>query len=734
MIRIRTGTSWRDDPRVTAALRAGDAAARELTDALAFEVEGVDLAAGLAEAPLLPSLEDLLTAVSRVVSGGAHAAVVLGDGGIELVLRRRGGSVLLTVVALGRPSRILARDVAVDVEALAAAALDAAARFCRDLAAAAPGFARDARPLQTAVRLLARAEPRDPEGAAAQPSLRLQRPAPGKLGCAIEIDDREGLLAAYEGGRPDLGSLLVPGRLALLEPSGAELLSIAGHPFLALRDLVAAADRALCAARRGDARVEIRLARPGRGVSTLALELAAGAVALDGRPVACAPLPLLRAVAEAALEFCRVSREENARQAENAHLAELEASATARLAELEELSAGDLAATAPGPAVSRGPERGRADPRPLGPGRLRRLSFRKLVSFEVGAPACLAAAGTRLFAGGLQAVVCLDRETGAIRWRAAGAALVAPLPGTVLAVRAERVWALSPGTGRIRWERRIPGGPVTGAAHLARGPLALVESGAVTGLDPATGDVAWRFTAPGAARSWAAVFGAVLVAGSDAGFLYGLDAEGRLLWRVRAPGPILRAPVAWGRLCLAACETASGAVLLAVDATTGVRRFEAPLELTPSGAPVPWGRRLAVAGTVAGDPAVTILDTGGAPAWTSAMALSGAPAVLSAGELLVVRDASGALLALGRDGRPRWSRPATEGAWRGPRPLAVARDTLVVAGDGLSFHARETGEILGALPGVSATQLAVDGALSVAALDLDGLVTIHRLTTHLSVV
>src|SRR5512138_2656657 len=115
MIRIRTGVSWRDDPRVAGALReaapgARAAAARELTDALAIEVDGVDLAAGRAEAPLLPSLEDLLRAVSRVVSGASQAAVVLGDSGLELVLRRRGASALLTVVALGRPSRILARD------------------------------------------------------------------------------------------------------------------------------------------------------------------------------------------------------------------------------------------------------------------------------------------------------------------------------------------------------------------------------------------------------------------------------------------------------------------------------------------------------------------------------------------------------------------------------------------------------------------------------------------------
>lgn len=739
MIRIRTGTSWRDDPRVTRALRTGGhgasaSAARELTDALAFEVDGVDLTAGLAEAPLLPSLEDLLSAVSRVVSGGPNAAVVLGDGGLELFLRRRDESVLLTVVALGRPSRILARDVEVDVEALAAAALDAAAQFCRDLAAAVPDFARDARPLRSAVRLLARAQARPPEGAVAQPSVRTRRPEPGKLGCAVQLEDGEGLLAGYEGGRPDVGSLLVPGRLALLGPSGAELLAIAGYPYLALRDLVAAADRALCAARRGDARVEIPLARPGRGVSTIALELAARTVSLDGRPVACAPLVLLRAVAEAALDFCRLSREENARQAENAHLAELEASATARLAELEELAAGDLQGSAPGPALSRAPEHGRADPRPLGPGRLRRLSFRKIAALEVGAPSLLSAVGKRLFAAGREAVVCLDRETGAVHWRAAGAALVEALPGTLLARRAERIWALSPATGRLRWERRAPGGPVTSAARFSGGPLGLVEAGAVTGVDPDTGATVWHFAAPGASRSWATVFGGVLVTGSDSGFLHGIDAEGRLLWRVRGPGPIVRAPAGWGRLCLALCETASGTALLAVDAATGVRRFEAPLELMPTGGPVAWGRRLAVAGTVAGDPAVTILDASGAPAWTFAPALSGALAVLPAGPLLVVRDAGGALLALGRDGRTRWSRPAPESSSRGPRPLAASRDTLVVAGDGLSFHGRETGELLGALPGVSATRLAVDGALTVAALDLDGLVTVHRLSTHLSVV
>lgn len=737
MIRIRTGASWLDDPRVSGALRDASpreraAAAREISDALAIEVDGIDLAAGRAEAPLLPSLEELLRAVARLLSGAPQVSVVLGDGGLELVLRRRGGSALLTVVALGRPSRLLARDVEVEVDALAAAALDAAADFCRDLALAVPGATRDARALRAAVRALSRLQP----GPAAAPGPGFtvgHGPEPGRLGCAIELADQEGLLATYEGGRPDLGSLLAPGAVVLRGPDGADLLAIPGHPFLALRDLAAAADRALCAARRKQPAVEIALARPGRGVSLLALDLDGGTTSLDGRPVACPPLALLRAFAEAALDFCRLARSRNPRQAENGHLSELESAATDRMVELDELAGGDLSR----PGAEAPPARPRLglvpDRRPLGPGRLRRLSFRRLASVEVGEPVALAARGHRLLAAGRDALVCLDWRTGEALWRGRGASLAVLLPGTVVASRADRLRALSPASGRPRWERDVPGAPPSGAALLGAGPLALVEAGALTGLDPQTGETLWRFTAPGASRTWATSFGPVLVAGSDTGFLHGLDAEGRLLWRVRAPGPLLRAPTPWGAGCLALCETASGSALLAVDAATGVRRFEAPLELLPSGAPTPWGRRLVVPGTVAGDPVVTVLERTGALAWSAASPLAGAAAALASGPLLVVRDAEGALTALERDGRTRWTRPAPEASWRGPRPLALSREAVVVAGDGIACHALETGEMIGALPGVSAAQLVVGADLSLAALDLDGQLTVHRLGTHLSV-
>jgi outer membrane protein assembly factor BamB len=268
------------------------------------------------------------------------------------------------------------------------------------------------------------------------------------------------------------------------------------------------------------------------------------------------------------------------------------------------------------------------------------------------------------------------------------------------------------------------------------GPLVAVEHGTVTGLDPASGATVWRFAAAGAVRTFAAAFGTVLVVGSDAGLLYGLGPDGRLLWRVRAPGPLARPPVPVLGACLAACEGAAGAILLAVDPASGTRRFEAPLELRPSAAPLPWGRRLVVPGTVGGDPAVTVLERSGALAWTAAPALTGSPAAVAAGRHLVLRDAAGALACLSAAGALEWTRPAAPGTvfTPGHPPPAVARGAVLSAGEGAVCVSLEAGELLAALPGVHAARLAVTSSLTVAALDATGHLTVHGLGTHLSVV
>jgi hypothetical protein len=125
----------------------------------------------------------------------------------------------------------------------------------------------------------------------------------------------------------------------------------------------------------------------------------------------------------------------------------------------------------------------------------------------------------------------------------------------------------------------------------------------------------------------------------------------------------------------------------------------------------------------------------GATAWTVAPALAGATSLAAADPLLIARDAAGALVALGRDGTTRWTRPAPAvpppaGA---PAP-AIARGAVVAAGEGLLALDLRTGALLGAVPHVAPVRLSVDAELTVAAVDADGLATGFRLATHLSVV
>lgn len=747
MIRIRTGASWRHDPDLRAALRraagpARDAAARAVVDALAIEVDGIDISAGRAEGPLLPSLEALLRAVARVVAGAPHATVAFPDGETEVLLRRRGPAVLLTVVAVSRPSRVLAQDVEVDAEELAAAALEACATFCRELAEVLPqGGAREARRLRAAARDLRRVEAGP--GPAPRPLARTRSPRaparPARVDCVVELGEDDGLLAAYEGGRPDLGSLLLPGRVVLRAPGGAEIGAVPGFPFLALRDLGAGCDGLILAARRGEPRHAIPLPRFGRATpGALAVDLAQGTVAAPGRaPVACGALDLARALAEAALEFGRVARARNPRQAENAHLAELEASAADRLAQIEELAEGDRAGPAAAAAHAAAPRP--LPQRALGPGRLRRLSFRRTFAVDAGAPAGegLLLAGGAVVAAGSHAVAALERATAAPLWRAEGCSFAAALPGAVLVAREAALTAIALRTGGTLWRRPLPGAAPVAAIALAHGPFVLVEAGAATGLDPASGRTLWRFEPPGATRLGATAFGGIAAVAADTGIVYGVDAAGGVAWRLRAPGPFAGPPTPAAHACLAVAVEDAGASLLALDPASGARAWEARLDFVPVGPPLAWGRRIVVAGAIAGDPAVAAIERGGAPAWTAAPPLlSGAPRVAAAGAMLVARDPRGAVAALGHDGSVRWARPARgEHPHPAAAPPAVARGTVVLpAGDGIAALDARTGEIVGAIPGASPVRLEVDASVGIAAMDEEGVATGWRVATHLSVV
>jgi outer membrane protein assembly factor BamB len=749
MLRVRLGSTWKQDPRLRSALaRGGSAAAEaalEAVDAVALEVDGVDVVAGRAEGPLVGSIEALADGVLRLLSGSGRAEVHFSEGEIELLLARRGGSALVTVVAMGRPARLLARDVEVDLAELAQATREAANALEVELRALQPtaGLAA-AGSLSTLVRRLdqARAAP----GPIAPPAAPVRRRAPQRKGagpsCTFELHDDEGLLATYGGAGADLGSLLVPGQVTIRGLDERVVASVASPPFLALRDLVTFAGRLADAARRHERSAAGELAAPGRHATVrLEADLEAGTLQTGAdTPSACPTLPLARAICEAAVDLCGVFTARNPWQEHNAWLTQLRGDATERMAHVQELIAGDVTAAEAYPLRRRRVPR--ALPRsPLGPGRMRRLRFRRSWSFDAGAPAGfgLTLADDVLVAVGARAAVGLDARSGREAWRRAGAAGAWEGAGTLFVADSTALAALDPATGRERWAfplDALPQRTVRGVLRAAGGLAVVVGPGAACAVDPGARDVAWTFAPPAALELVGGAVSGFVLLGSDAGFLYALEAgTGRTAWRTRLPGPLAAPPALYGADCLALCRTDLGGSLLALDPATGRRRFEVTLDATPTGGVVPFAGLLGVAGSVAGDLVVAAVDPAGALAWEDVPPLgAGAAALAPLRSGVLATTADGACVALDRAGDPRWSRaPAHPVPPVDCAPPIVARGVALVASEQVDALDVRTGALLGHAPIHAPVRLLSDAALRAWGMDGDGVVTAVRLETHLSV-
>lgn len=740
MIRIRIGEGWVSDPEVRAGLRAEApeprrAAIRSIVDVLAVEVDGVDIASGRTEGPVAEGVFGLLAAIARLAAGEEHASVPFDDGAVELVLHRRGGVALLSVATLARPARLLAHEVGVDLPRLAEAARAAAVAFCSRVAEIAP----DARALPELRRLLRAASTPpvvgddDPTGSPGR-QVRRTRRRPRDASCSFEIQDESGRLATGRGKGADLASLLVRGRVSLRSPTGEELLSLEGAPYLLFRDLCAASSR--IAASPGST-VSFDLARPGRS-STARVTVGAGTVTVDGGlPIPCDPLAFAQAVLEGAADFCAVVRGRAPAQAGNGLLADLAGTAASTLVQVVEAREGDR--TSGSRRRLRMARTVGLPPRPLAPGSLRRVSFQRIAAIEIGPPAGdgLFRSGDLVVACGRDRTVCVEGGRGSERWNAPGSRGAAAGDGLLVLVRGSWMEGRDLASGTVLWSAPAPDDCERGGRLLVPpgGPLLAVAGPLVSAFESSRGSPLWRFHSPGATRLSVLPLGSLLVVASDTGMVHALDRAGNVAWRLRGAGP-LAVPVAGTvRCCHLSFLTPGGATLAFVDPATGARLHEVALDFVPSSPPVAFAGRVALAGRVAGDGIVAAIDPGGVHAWTGPSPTGGVPVLTSRAGALLAKGTDGTCAALDRDGRITWVRScAGRPAPPGNLPVVAARGLVVVPADEVELLDAATGVPVGRLPAHAPSRLSVDDRLGAWALDAEGLLSGARVRGHLSVV
>jgi outer membrane protein assembly factor BamB len=744
MIRIHTGRAWRQDPRLLSQLRTatgGRALARAaIVDTVGIEVDGVDLAAGIEEDSVLEVTSELVVAVAALAAGRSRSLAAFPAAGVHLVLTRRGRLAQLSFVRQRRPAGAATHGVEVELEALCRAALDCGRTFLSELGAINPALVATlpARRLARATqRLAGRAAPARP-GRAAEPfhAPAVRAATEGLPCCAFDFEDDEGILETFRGGQPDLQSLLVRGRMSLRLTRQTAEWSGEGYLFLMLREQTASALALVRALEAGEIEHLLPLCDGG----SLLLDLEAGRAGLPGKRLApCDPIALARCLFEASRLFVRVAVGRNPRLKDNGHLVELRRSAQEGLARCDEL------ATPPPPARRKlkSPRARRpAQEPPLAPGRLRRLSYRKLWSAKIPTPTGLCLSGGTVIVLSEEGTLGLSARDGAPRWRGpAGPGLAVALPGGDAVVAAGRRLVRFGADGRPAWSVALlaTGSPAASLRLSFDGRQAMLASATeVVACLLDSGRPLWRFTPPGcSALTVASAPGLSIVAASD-GRLYGVDPiEGRLRWRVRTGAKLAGPAFAWEGFAVALSQRPEGCGLHLIGLADGKAIPAASPQLARPGACCVTSTQLILAGTVGGDGAVVAYATSGQPQWRwqDKKLGPGMPQLCASPEGVVVRG-SRATVCLDATGRLRWERLFDEELHGGPPPCLRRGVLLLAAERSVLGLDPATGQLLGQAgedEPLWPAFLAVDDALTLFSAEEDGPLEAYGLGTFLSV-
>lgn len=702
MLRIRVGESWKRNPAYLNALRAladGRSRAfspRDIVDVLGFEVDGVDLAQGAAEAPLLDAMLALVRAARPLSQADGRTVVELPESGLELRLERRDDELRLSLRSTddGLEGPVVALDPAgfwQEVRRGARALLD-------DLVAIHPALGRE-RVVQQLERELAPGPRRRQVSTrrALEPTYSPLVPM-GRLHLALRTDRQA--LCVLEGRQPcwshpevvrgflDLAALVQP----VPDPDEPEATSLADVAVDRVRSTVVFG-------RRG--RVGWSDLRDALVVLGAELVRSAGPDAADRLE------PALQRLSQAPGEH---------RQ--------------------EQLPVGDDLETIDEESAL--PSRG-----------LRRLVLRP--AWRVDAPGPrprLSALGPLLFVRTASHVESRDGE-GRLRWSAAaGDAIALPTKSGTRVLGRDTHGALVVLDGESgRRLARLPTAltpRLRAGFELDDGRLVAHDGARIIALTPGHDELDWSFES-GAGRALSVTsVGRGLFVGCDDGWLHGVRADGRLAWRVSSGLELVESTTAdraRGLGLAVGLDEDGQAAMVAVRLATGEHVWRCVFAGVRPSAPVLAHDRVLLGYETGPGGMLVALDLEtGRLLWKRRPPLGGAVAPVVAGDRVLVVRSGGGLVAYAHSGVTAYrcapADPDLALSPVRPRQAAVGDGIVVVPAAMLHVFDVNSGRSLATL---EPAELAPDslallpGPVLVSA-SLDGLIEAWRTTGHLSVV